>query len=575
MNKDKIEPASELLKRILAERRKKWEANQLARMKAKDKTPKNDNWKKEYKEPEPPDTSNLPELPKGWIWSRIEQLSSIVTKGSSPRWQGFQYVDSGVPFVRSQNVGWGYMNLSKLKYVPNQFNEKESRSILHTGDVLINIVGASIGRAAVTPAHLNEGNTNQAVSIIRLIEGSIIPDLLVRFLISSNTQNMIHSKKVEVARPNLSLQDVNNIVVPLPPKKDQLRIVAKLEELFSKLDAGLDSLHKAKALLKQYRQSVLKSVMEGKLTAEWRKMNKDKIEPATELLKRILAERRKKWEADQLANMKAKGKTPKNDNWKKKYKEPEPPDTSNLPELPEGWIWCNLSLVCEKIQDGSHYSPKKQYSEPTPNRYMYLTSKNVRNWGIDLSTVTYVDNDFHNTIYPRCNPIRGDVFLTKDGVNTGAAAVFELDEEVSLLSSIALFKPESRVLNSYFLKYFFNSPIGFSIITGQMTGTAIKRIILAKVRNSVVALPSLSEQQRIVTEIERYLSICDRIEVDIEENKKMSDRLKSVILRDAFQGKLVAQEFSDEPVEISLERIEETKLSDKNHKKKRKPKRII
>ena len=111
-----------------------------------------------------------------------------------------------------------------------------------------------------------------------------------------------------------------------------------MKNLFTKLDAGIESLKQVQTLLKKYRQSVLKSAVEGKLTSEWRKQHKDELEPADKLLERILKERKEKWEAEQLANFKAKGKKPPK-NWQNKYKEPTPPDTSNLPELPDGWMW--------------------------------------------------------------------------------------------------------------------------------------------------------------------------------------------------------------------------------------------
>ena len=135
--------------------------------------------------------------------------------------------------------------------------------------------------------------------------------------------------------------------------------MSKIDELLTKLDAGIESLKQTQTLLKRYRQSVLKSAVEGKLTSEWQKQHKDELEPADKLLERILKERKEKWEAEQLAIFKAKGKKPPN-NWQSKYKEPAPPDTSDLPELPKGWVWVNLKQVGE-IVTGT--TPSKSRSE--------------------------------------------------------------------------------------------------------------------------------------------------------------------------------------------------------------------
>ncbi len=122
--------------------------------------------------------------------------------------------------------------------------------------------------------------------------------------------------------------------MPLPPRKQQKRIVAEIEKQFSRLDEAVANLKRVKANLKRYKAAVLKAAVEGKLTEEWRKAHPD-VEPASKLLDRILAERRAKWEEAELAKMEAKGKAPKNDKWKAKYKEPTAPDTADLPELPE------------------------------------------------------------------------------------------------------------------------------------------------------------------------------------------------------------------------------------------------
>ena len=219
-----IEPVSVLLERILKERREKWEAEQLEQMKAK------------YKEPIAPDTSNLPELPNRWKWVKLGQVTYLITKGSSPRWQGFNYVDKGIFFLRSQNVGWGGLNLSNIAYLPEAFNKKEKKSILQRGDVLLNLVGASIGRAAIASHELEGANMNQAVALIRLVRNGLDNKFLMTYLISPDAQSIIHEKKVDVARANLSLTDVSEFAVPLPPLSEQQAIVSEVESRLSVAD---------------------------------------------------------------------------------------------------------------------------------------------------------------------------------------------------------------------------------------------------------------------------------------------------------------------------------------------------
>ena len=288
-HKDELEPASELLARILKERRAKWEANQLARMKDAGKMPDNDEWKKRYVEAREPLAKKLPSLPGEWLWVSVDQLTEIVTKGSSPNWQGFNYTHEGVIFVRSQNVGWGALDLKEAAYLPEAFNEKEKKSILKVHDVLLNIVGASIGRAAVATTAVRGGNVNQAVAIIRLLKSGFTPKLLTQYLISPETQRRINMEKVDVARANLSLDDIKSIPVPLMSLDEQEQIVAETERLLSIADASEQIIERNLKATERMRQSILKQAFEGKLVPQ-----DPNDEPAEALLERIKVERAKR-----------------------------------------------------------------------------------------------------------------------------------------------------------------------------------------------------------------------------------------------------------------------------------------
>ena len=166
--------------------------------------------------------------------------------------------------------------------------------------------------------------------------------------------------------------------------------------------------------------------------------------------------------------------------------------------MKEDWQTRRLAEVCRTIQDGAHESPKRQFDAPGEGRFPYITSKNIRTNNLDLNDLSYVERDFHDRIYPRCQPGVGDVFLTKDGANTGNVALNTIDEPISLLSSVCLIKTNPAVLEPAFLCYYLQSPDGLNSITGQMTGAAIKRIILRDIKLATIPVPPLSEQRRIV-----------------------------------------------------------------------------
>ncbi len=177
-----------------------------------------------------------------------------------------------------------------------------------------------------------------------------------------------------------------------------------------------------------------------------------------------------------------------------------------------------------------------------------------------LDTLTYVDKEYHDTIYPRCKPELGDILLTKDGANTGNVTLNEFDEPVSLLSSVCLIKTDRNKLIPNYLKYFVQSPIGFTEFTGQMTGTAIKRVVLKKIKKGTIPLPTLDKQIEIVNRVESLFAKAAAIEKKYNALKTKIDTLPQAILHKAFKGELVEQLPTDGDARDLLREIEELKI---------------
>lgn len=193
-----------------------------------------------------------------------------------------------------------------------------------------------------------------------------------------------------------------------------------------------------------------------------------------------------------------------------------------------------LGDVCTTIQDGAHESPKKQFNDPAEGRFLYITSKNIRTNYLDLDNVSYVEREFHDRIYPRCQPRVGDVLLTKDGANTGNVTLNTIDEPFSLLSSVCLIKTDPAALKSAFLCYYLQSPDGLKSIIGQMTGAAIKRIILRDVKLAMIPLPPLSEQQRVVDILDEAFEGITTAKANSEKNLQNARALFESHLQSVF-----------------------------------------
>lgn len=281
-----IENGEALLARILTARREAWEQAELDKMKAKGLKPKDDKWKQKYASPSPPDTTDLPELPEGWVWASIGQLSFRVTKGSSPGWQGFEYLPAGVPFVRSQNVGWGQLDLEGIAYVDKSFNDVETKSIIKKGDVLLNIVGASVGRAAIATEAIQGANSNQAVAGIRPVDPESTGEFLAGYLLSPQCQKRIHNDKVDVARANFNLNQIVELPIAIPSSPEMEAIRVSLASSKVQIDALVGSLEFEMKRATSLRQSILRAAFSGKLVAQ-----DSNDESAEILMKRIAAER--------------------------------------------------------------------------------------------------------------------------------------------------------------------------------------------------------------------------------------------------------------------------------------------
>jgi len=228
--------------------------------------------------------------------------------------------------------------------------------------------------------------------------------------------------------------------------------------------------------------------------------------------------------------------------------------------LPTLWAWAVASEVCEKIQDGTHFSPKKQL--PT-GPYPYVTAKNVKPYGLDRSNLAYLEEEEHRAIYERSDVKTGDVLLVKDGVNAGDAAINTFDGEISLLSSVCFLRPRSDALTATFLRYFLLSPQGYTALTGKMTGTAIRRIVLHRVRALRVPVAPLEEQRRVTSALDSYLSRLDDAVATLEQVQRNLKRYRASVLKAAVEGRLVPTEAKlarkegrdYEPADVLLARI--------------------
>lgn len=499
-------------------------------------------------------------VPDSWIKTSIEDVI-LYQKGKKPKKLEPIEFENSVP----------YLDIKAFeKKEIRQYADKESSQIIDEQDVVMVWDGARSG-------WVSKGVHGALGSTIARFRPFLFSQKYLYYFLDSQF-SYVNSNTKGTGIPHVDPQILWGIEMPLPPLNEQLRIVSKIEELFSELDNGLSNLKLAQNQLKVYRQALLKYAFEGKLTEQWR--NENNPEPAVKMLERIKEERQQRYEQelkDWEAAIKAwekdgkKGRKPGKPRMPKSFQELSHSDFDILPKLPVGWEWEKLGNVCQKIMDGTHFSPKNYPA----GDFMYITAKNIKEGKIELNNITYISKEDHISIYLRCDVQKGDVLYIKDGATTGKAAVNNLDFEFSLLSSVAVFRVfDSNMLPKY-LEYYLNSETTRKRMLGNIAGVAITRLTLDKLNHSVVSVCSFDEQKMIVDFLEENLSVIDNLEQTIESGLKKSEALRQSILKKAFEGKLVSKDPNDEPALKLLKRIQAEKkkyLEEQKQQKKRKPK---
>ncbi len=487
-------------------------------------------------------------LPKKWLLIKTGEVVEVIM-GQAPASSNCNKNNIGTPFIKVGQFSEKYPKINEWTTDP--------KKVVYKRDILLCVVGATIGKVNLGI----ECSIGRSVAGIRPRNG-ILNQLYLYYYLKTWTLKFRNSSQ-GTAQGVITKLDINNLLIPLPPPPEQHRIVAKIEELFTRLDAGVEALKQVQAQLKRYRQSVLKVAVEGRLTAEWREQHTDELEPADKLLERIHDERREKWEAEQLAKYKSKSeKLPK--NWRGKYKKPMLPETTGLPELPEGWVYGKLeNLIYIAGRIGWRGLKAEEYTTEGP---LFLSVYNLNvGRNVDISNAYHISAERYNES-PEIQLQNDDILLVKDGAGIGKIGlVKELKEKATVNSSLLVIR-SGEIFIAEFLFYFLMGPGMQSIVKQRITGSATPHLFQRDIKQFILQIPPIKEQKKIVDEIERSFSVIEGTELTIRSELKRAQSLRQSILKRAFEGKLVTQDPNDEPASVLLERIKSEKAKPKKAK---------
>ncbi len=448
-------------------------------------------------------------LPKNWVWTRLDEITKIIL-GQSPPSSTYNQKGEGLPFYQGKaEFGDLYPKPQKWCSRPKKIAEK--------GDVLISV------RAPVGPTNiaLSQCCIGRGLAAIRPLDG--IDHLYIFYYLRSIERKLLQMGTGSTFKA-ISGSDLKSISFPIAPFNEQKLIVAEIEKQFSRIDEAVAALKRIKANLKRYKASVLKAAVEGKLTEEWRKNNPD-VEPASELLKRILPERRRKWEEA---------------NPKKKYKDPAAPYTSNLPELPEGWIWTSTDQITWYITSGSR-NWKKFYSNKGA---FFIRTQDINKNRLELENVAFVDLP-DKAEGKRSLVEVNDILVIITGANVGKVALVEREiAETYVSQSVGLMKLPVKSIAKYLHIAMIAEEFGKTQLDNMVYGMGRPVLNLNNLREIKIPLPPQEEQNQIVSEIERHLTVTYEIERALKANLKRAERLRQSFLKKAFSGRFVVNKIN-------------------------------
>ncbi|MYA55470.1 hypothetical protein F4X88_04160 [Candidatus Poribacteria bacterium] len=451
------------------------------------------------------------DLPLNWQTVKFGDVATFTKKPKDLRYSDY----NEVPFVPMNLVP--IATLFSKEFIRKPSDKISSGTYFEPGDILL---------AKITPSFENGkqciiqelptpfGIATTEVIPIREVEGVSDKFYLFNYLLLPDVRSLLTERmQGTTGRLRLGTKTLAELEIPLPPLAEQLRIVAKIEALFTQLDAAIDSLKKAHAQLQRYRRSILKSAFEGELTREWREGYSGELEPMS---------------VSEVSTQ------------------------EGLSELPEGWEWTTLAN-CAEILDSQRIPINAKERE---TRISGKSESELYPYYGATGRVGWIDDYLFDEEL---------VLLGEDGapfLDFLKDTAYLIRDKSWVNNHAHVLRAKSEVTSNQFLCHYLNT---FDY-HGYLTGTTRLKLNQSAMRKIPVPLPPLPEQKQVVSELERNLSVADEIEVTIKSELERSEGLRQSILKQAFSGKLVSQDPSDEPASVLLEKI-------RAEKKQQQPKR--
>jgi len=464
-------------------------------------------------------------VPRGWA---VARLGDFCVERVEQREPG----EGTVPYIDIGSIDRATKTIGELEYVTGENAPTRARQWVRQGDVLVSMTRPNLNAVALVTPALDGAVASTGFDVLRPL--GVLPELVLNRVRSQDFVVDVCDGLQGVVYPAIRPHDVRQHELPVPPLPEQRRIVDAIESYFSRLDDAVVTLERAQRNLRRYRASVLKAAVEGRLVpteAELARAEGRDYEPATVLLERILAERLRLWETSGPRG---------------KFVEAVAPETTRLPELPEGWCWASLPQLGELNRGKSKHRPRNDH-RLLGGRYPFIQTGDVKKADgfIEGYEATYSEFGLaQSRLWPA-----GTVCITI-AANIAETGILKFD--ACFPDSVVGFLPSDDLLTRY-VEFFIRT--ARQRLDQYAPGTAQKNINLEVLSRVAVPLPPRVEQGRIVAEVDRHFSVATHCMNVAAQAVVRCQRVRQAILKWAFEGRLASQDPNDESASVLLERI--------------------
>jgi len=492
------EPASVLLERIRAEKERlikekkiKREKNPSVIFKGADNTP----YEKIGDEVRSLADEVPFDIPDSWEWVRLIDVCEYIQRGKSPKYSPIKKY----PVVAQKCNQWSGFSIEKAQFIePNSLSSYGPERLLQDNDLMWNSTGlGTLGRMAIYKTAANPYELAVAdshVTVIRPLKQFVLPEYLYYYFANPSVQSVIEDQADGTTKQKeLATATIKAYLTPIPPLDEQRRILAKLSEVLPVVkNYGVvydETTAMQEAFPESLKKSILQEAVQGKLVPQ-----DPSDEPAEALLERIRAEKQRLIKEGKIKKDKHESVIFRRDNshYEKRGSEEVCIDDEIPFEIPENWVWCRLGSILEKLTDGAHSTPKY-----TDSGVPFISVKDVSSGVLSFDSAKHISESEHRELYKRCDPKRGDILLTKVGT-TGIPVIVDTDEEFSLFVSVAQLRFLHSLLDKNYLLLLIQSPLVQQQCTEHTRGVGNKNWVMRDIANTLVAIPPLAEQKRIV-----------------------------------------------------------------------------